>query len=175
MPEIDSAAVPAAPDAASPDAFEPVALASLVTPPPAKNLVGDWILLSFSLVVVVLAATMSIREQTEVLIPGTRTALPELCNFRRVAGIDCPGCGMTRGFICLGHGDLLGAWQYNPASLPFFALIASQIPFRAIQIWRVRRGLPPLQLGQWTYYPLVVLILFVLGQWITRILIQRWE
>ena len=168
MSEHDSAA-----DA--PAALEPAMLASLVSPPAAKSIIGDSILFVFAAIVVSLAVSMSIREQTEVLIPGTRIALPELCNFRRVAGIDCPGCGMTRGFISLGHGDLVGAWRYNPASLPFFALIASQIPFRAIQIWRAHRRREPLQLGAWTYYPLVILILFVLGQWLTRVLLQPWE
>lgn len=41
-----------------------------------------------------------------------------LCPFRAVTGIPCPGCGMTRAFCALGHGDLSGAFGYN-ALAPF--------------------------------------------------------
>lgn len=36
-----------------------------------------------------------------------------LCPFRAVTGLPCPGCGMTRAFCALGHGDLSGAFGYN--------------------------------------------------------------
>jgi len=41
-----------------------------------------------------------------------------LCPFRAVTGLPCPGCGMTRAFCALGHGDLSGAFGYN-ALAPF--------------------------------------------------------
>lgn len=36
-----------------------------------------------------------------------------LCPFRALTGLPCPGCGMTRAFCSLGHGDLQGAFGYN--------------------------------------------------------------
>ena len=36
-----------------------------------------------------------------------------LCPFRALTGLPCPGCGMTRAFCALGHGDLSGAFGYN--------------------------------------------------------------
>ena len=41
-----------------------------------------------------------------------------LCPFRAVTGLPCPGCGMTRAFCSMGHGDLPGAFGYN-ALAPF--------------------------------------------------------
>ena len=41
-----------------------------------------------------------------------------LCPFRALTGLPCPGCGMTRAFCALGHGDLPGAFGYN-ALAPF--------------------------------------------------------
>ena len=41
-----------------------------------------------------------------------------LCPFRAVTGLPCPGCGMTRAFCSMGHGDLAGAFGYN-ALAPF--------------------------------------------------------
>lgn len=42
------------------------------------------------------------------------------CPFLSLTGFACPGCGLTRGFHALFHGDALGALDYN-ALLPFFA------------------------------------------------------
>jgi len=50
------------------------------------------------------------------------------CPFRVLTGFTCPGCGSTRGLHRLLHGDLLGAFQFNPLMmllLPilFYALV----------------------------------------------------
>lgn len=45
-----------------------------------------------------------------------------LCPFRTLTGLTCPGCGSTRCLHRLLHGDLVGAFEFNPLlilSLPF--------------------------------------------------------
>ena len=59
--------------------------------------------------------------------PGRSGFFPP-CPFRTITGFTCPGCGSTRGMHLLLHGDVLGAFQFNPLlllSLPFliFALV----------------------------------------------------
>lgn len=44
-----------------------------------------------------------------------------LCPFRALTGLPCAGCGMTRAFCSLGHGDLAGAFGYNALSPFVFA------------------------------------------------------
>jgi Protein of unknown function (DUF2752) len=44
-----------------------------------------------------------------------------LCPFRALTGYPCPGCGMTRAFSAIAHGDLWRALRYNPLS-PFLFL-----------------------------------------------------
>jgi hypothetical protein len=46
-----------------------------------------------------------------------------LCPFRAVTGLPCPGCGMTRAFCSIGHGELARAFGYN-ALAPFVFLAA---------------------------------------------------
>ena len=62
--------------------------------------------------------------------------VPPLCVFVNVLGTECLGCGMTRSFIFTAHGDLDAAWLLNRGGPPFWLLIASQIPYRALLVVR---------------------------------------
>jgi hypothetical protein len=47
-----------------------------------------------------------------------------LCPFRAVTGLPCPGCGMTRAFCAIGHGDFASAVGFNPlAPFVFVAML----------------------------------------------------
>src|SRR5215212_1662791 len=52
--------------------------------------------------------------------PTTAGFFP-VCPLFTLTGFACPGCGLTRGFHALFHGDVLTALDYN-ALLPFYAL-----------------------------------------------------
>lgn len=39
-----------------------------------------------------------------------------ICLFRRLTGIPCPGCGMTRAFAHLAKGEWAAAWANHPFS-----------------------------------------------------------
>lgn len=75
--------------------------------------------------------------------PGKSGFFPA-CPFRALTGLNCPGCGSTRGLHALLHGDLVGAFQLNPfmvLALPFllYALIAyTNAVMRGQQIKRNR-------------------------------------
>lgn len=45
-----------------------------------------------------------------------------VCPLYQMTGFYCPGCGLTRGFHALFHGDVLTALHYN-ALLPIFAFL----------------------------------------------------
>src|SRR5687767_13393338 len=50
----------------------------------------------------------------------TKAGLFPVCPLYSLTGFACPGCGLTRGFHALFHGDLIAALDYN-ALLPLFA------------------------------------------------------
>jgi len=53
------------------------------------------------------------------------SALPkaELCPFKALTGLPCPGCGMTHALLALGRLDLAGAYALNPLVFPLAALM----------------------------------------------------
>lgn len=127
-------------------------------------------ILLVSWIVIGLSITMSVQGTTEVCLPNMQTPLPELCMTRRLFRVPCPGCGMTRAFISIGHGAWKEAWFYNPVSfLAYFALVA-QTPWRLMQLRRLSLGKPdlePLLLNTF----LVVFVVLLLSQWLFRMVV----
>jgi hypothetical protein len=107
-----------------------------------REIVHQAMWLMAALMVVLLALVLDVRHQ-QVVLPVWGIALPESCWFKRLTGMDCPGCGLTRSVVCLVHGNFWDAWRFNPGGYLFLAVLAAQVPYRIAQIWRIRRGRSP--------------------------------
>jgi hypothetical protein len=92
--------------------------------------------------------------------PSQSTVFP-VCPLYSATGFACPGCGLTRGFHALFHGDLLTALDYN-ALLPVWAVIFGYVWISLLLVASRGRGLP-----MWPTHPrfmwAFVVILFVFG------------
>ena len=53
--------------------------------------------------------------------PTTAGFFP-VCPLHATTGLNCPGCGLTRGFHALFHGDVFGALHFN-VLLPIYLLV----------------------------------------------------
>jgi len=54
----------------------------------------------------------------------------QICFFRYLTGLPCPGCGLTRSFSCILHGDFARGYGYHPFGyvlLPLFLFVASTV------------------------------------------------
>jgi hypothetical protein len=60
-----------------------------------------------------------------VVVPPGREAPFPLCLVHLLLGVAGPGCGMTRAFLFLGHGDFRSALELNPNSLLVFGLVVA--------------------------------------------------
>jgi len=71
--------------------------------------------------------------------PSTSHFFP-VCPLFEITGFACPGCGLTRGFHALFHGDVLTALHFN-ALIPVWAVIFGYV-FLSMGLLAIRgRGL----------------------------------
>jgi hypothetical protein len=85
--------------------------------------------------------TLSIAAGTALAISfvWTPSTMPKLglCLFRRVTELPCPGCGLTRSFCAISHGDFPGAWGFHPFGFAFYALALTLV------VWPLVAGARP--------------------------------
>jgi len=55
---------------------------------------------------------------------------PPTCYSRTLFGVKCPGCGLTRSFIHLAHGEWRAAWQMHRLGWLLAAIVLFQVPYR---------------------------------------------
>jgi hypothetical protein len=93
-------------------------------------------MLSLAIVVSALALTMEVLPDERVALstlPGY--PLPPLCMSQNWFGVACPGCGLTRSFVYLAHGQWEAAWQIHRLGWLVAAALLLQIPYRALCLW----------------------------------------
>ena len=68
---------------------------------------------------------------------GWESPVP-LCLVKGLTGLDCPGCGMTRAFLLIGHGRFADAVGMHPASIPAYLIMAGLALTGLVRIVRDR-------------------------------------
>ena len=72
--------------------------------------------------------------------PTQANFLP-VCPLYSLTGLACPGCGLTRGFHALFHGDVLTALDFN-ALIPVWVVIFSYVGMSLVLLAIRGKGLP---------------------------------
>jgi Protein of unknown function (DUF2752) len=62
---------------------------------------------------------------------------PVLCPFRLLTGLPCPGCGLTRSWVYLAHGQWQDAWAANPFGI--VSMLAVAVLVIAVAVAALRR------------------------------------
>jgi hypothetical protein len=68
---------------------------------------------------------------------GVCLDLPQACISRRLLGLPCAGCGLTRSFVWISRGSVSRAIECNPLGPLIYLLAVAQLPYRAIEILQV--------------------------------------
>lgn len=126
----------------SPEAIAEPAVAPRLTvaphpAPPAPDR-RDWhiAMLSVAVTIVVLSLILSVRDDQRVVITGLAGyPLPETCWMKNLFHCDCPGCGLTRSFVHLAHGNWRQSLSVHRLGWLLAVVVLAQIPYR----WTVLR------------------------------------
>ncbi len=141
--------------------------------PRTPHRLAHWVLLIVALVVVVAAFSLQVNDD------GDRVALrnvpevmvPPTCVSRSYLGVPCPGCGLTRSFIYLAHGDPLASLQSNRVGWLIAAAVLAQVPYRLHALYRPPRKRPWLAfVSRW--FPHVLLVALV-GNWLLGLVLAH--
>jgi hypothetical protein len=55
---------------------------------------------------------------------GQIAHIPAFCPFYVATGLPCPGCGLTRAFVCISHGHIVESFHWHPIGLLVYASFA---------------------------------------------------
>ena len=110
-------------------------------PPDARRRHREMLVLAC--LVMVAAPLLQVRPDERVGLGAVPAAvLPPLCMTREWFGVRCPGCGLTRSFVHLAHGDLAASWQSHRLGGLLALAVVLQVPYRVASLRRPAR--PPL-------------------------------
>ena len=87
------------------------------------------------------------------------------CTFRKLTGLNCPGCGMTRAAVAALHGQLGSAFRFNPLGMLLLPLALAGVGLELLG-WVRGKPLPwRLHLGRYGGW---VIAVSVIAFWILR-------
>ena len=80
----------------------------------------DLYWMGFSIVFLSVAYILTPHPQS---ISAHGWTLPELCMFKRILGLECFGCGMTRSVVYTVHGEFAMAFEKHILGIPLVVLV----------------------------------------------------
>ncbi len=97
------------------------------------------------------------------------------CPFYALFHVPCPGCGITRGFICLMSGNIYGAFNHNPLIIPFVVIWLMSMMLFVYDLITLKSHLNNLYVNVNEYlskHQVVTLVIIALGlsPWVYRLL-----
>jgi hypothetical protein len=117
-------------------------------------------------IIVVLSFVLQVPADGQTVYCGTpRFQLPPTCLSHAWFGVECPGCGLSRSFIRLAHGDWQGAWRMHRLGWLLALSVLVQFPYRICIL--ARNHAAPLGKLIPRYFGYLVFALLI-GNWLCR-------
>lgn len=88
------------------------------------------------------------------------------CAFYNLTGLPCPACGLTRGFVALGHGHMAASFAWHPLAPVLYAALLGAL---VASVLAAARGRPLLCGQRTTRYSAAIATVAVLAVWLWRL------
>lgn len=101
---------------------------------------------------------------------GTTLSLPDTCMSRRLLGMPCPGCGLSRSFVAMSRAEVSSAFRWNPLGPGLYFLCWLQIPYRIGEYLGAGRRFPVWERANQHLHKVTWVLIFALFfTWAARI------
>jgi len=71
-------------------------------------------------------AVLALSRLLPLPVHGHIAGIPSICPFQNLTGMPCPGCGLTRSFVCFAHGHFAEAFRYHALGPALFVALLGQ-------------------------------------------------
>ncbi len=128
---------------------------------------------------IVLFVCFSITAGSLVLKPPTnenpylmlgRLPLPEVCTFRNLTGLPCPGCGLTRSLVAAAHGRVKASFAFHRLGILTLFYLCLQIFYRAAVISVAHQNKFLIRAGKILNKGIIILGLLFLINWVINLI-----
>jgi hypothetical protein len=135
---------------------------------PRRTTLIHWSVLMGSISVIAVAVVLRVYPDQSIGYRFDEThRLPRTCIFRERLGFDCPGCGLTRSFVHLFHGDFSASQAAHRCGWLLALAVVFQLPYRIVAIRRLSADR-----NQWlsTWHPRtsVALVVLLIANWLIQ-------
>ena len=98
--------------------------------------------------------------------------LPEVCLFKRVSGIPCPGCGLAHSWVAAMHGQFSRSWQYHRLGGLILVYTLLQIAIRLVWFIGKRYRQTSARISSWLDRSMLLIILLLFANWILALILS---
>lgn len=125
----------------------------------------DFSLLIAAIAVFVFAALFQIQNGDRVSLAGW--TIPETCTSKAYLNLPCPGCGLTRSFVALAHGDWIASYSFHRLGWATALFVFLQIPYRTARLIHPNQSRPKASRYLQTFA--LVLVIAILVNWVVEL------
>lgn len=117
-------------------------------------------MLVLAIIVLAAACLLEVRDDQKVALTWIPSmVMPPTCVSNETFGVPCPGCGLTRSFVELGHGQLENSLAHHRIGWILAVAVAFQIPYRIVVLKQRRNSLFHPEIAKWISRVLIALLL----------------
>jgi hypothetical protein len=130
-----------------------------------------WTMLGIACVVIAMSFALEVKSDEQVALGVCPNCpMPSLCLSQSLFHTSCPGCGLTRSFVYLAHGDWESSLRMHRIGWIMALAVVLQIPYRIVSLVRSGREVLGLALPKAFGNLLIALLI---GNWIYNLILDR--